>query len=139
MTGFWPIFFLLVVLKIPVLGSIWLVWWASREPEPDTADGTEGGFERRRPQPEAARAAPAAGRTAAAPRRHSGLPAGRAGPVSSSRLRSLLSLAPELAQIGIEVDLDRMTLRGDEALLHPSFLARNRARHLRRRRQRRAA
>jgi hypothetical protein len=50
-TGFWPIFFLLVVLKIPVVGSIWLVWWASREPEPETAEGPEGGFERRRPQP----------------------------------------------------------------------------------------
>ena len=30
--GFWPIFFLLVVLKIPVLGSLWLVWWASKSP-----------------------------------------------------------------------------------------------------------
>jgi hypothetical protein len=46
--GFWAIFFLLVVLKIPVLGSLWLVWWASRaEPLPDDApdDGT-GGFRR---------------------------------------------------------------------------------------------
>jgi len=25
MEGFWPIFFLLVVLKIPVLGALWLV------------------------------------------------------------------------------------------------------------------
>ena len=30
-TGFWPIFFLLVVLKIPVLGAIWLVWWAASD------------------------------------------------------------------------------------------------------------
>ena len=37
--GFWPIFFLIVVLKIPVLGSIWLVWWAS-QPAPD-ADAAE--------------------------------------------------------------------------------------------------
>ena len=40
-TGFWPIFFLLVVLKIPVLGAIWLVWWASQPaPEPEGAPRT---------------------------------------------------------------------------------------------------
>ena len=51
MEGFWPIFFLIVVLKIPVLASLWLVWWASH-PAPE-ADGAEegGGFRRRRPQP----------------------------------------------------------------------------------------
>ena len=31
MTGFWPIFFLMVVLKIPVIYGIWLVWWASHQ------------------------------------------------------------------------------------------------------------
>lgn len=51
-SGFWPIFFLLVVLKIPVLGSLWLVWWASREPEPETAgEDSDGGFKRRNPEP----------------------------------------------------------------------------------------
>ena len=53
MEGFWPIFFLLVVLKIPVLGALWLVWWASRA-EPlaeDAADQDDGGFRRLRPQP----------------------------------------------------------------------------------------
>jgi hypothetical protein len=51
--GFWPIFFLLVVLKIPVLGALWLVWWASRaEPLPDDApDPGDGGFKRFRPEP----------------------------------------------------------------------------------------
>jgi hypothetical protein len=48
--GFWPIFFLLVVLKIPVLGSLWLVWWASREqPLPDEAPDDGGGFRFRNP------------------------------------------------------------------------------------------
>jgi hypothetical protein len=52
MEGFWPIFFLLVVLKIPVLGALWLVWWASQEPEPETAEGDKGdGFNRWRPLP----------------------------------------------------------------------------------------
>jgi hypothetical protein len=51
--GFWPIFFLLVVLKIPVLGALYLVWWASRaEPQPEGAtDEDDGGFRRWRPQP----------------------------------------------------------------------------------------
>jgi hypothetical protein len=40
-------------LKIPVLGSLWLVWWASRaEPLPEDATGQDdGGFRRFRPQP----------------------------------------------------------------------------------------
>jgi hypothetical protein len=50
--GFWPIFFLAVVLKIPVLASLWLVWWASKPvPEPDEAEGSDGGFKRFRPEP----------------------------------------------------------------------------------------
>jgi hypothetical protein len=52
MEGFWPIFFLLVVLKIPVLGALWLVWWASKAPQEDgTADDSGDGFDRRRPLP----------------------------------------------------------------------------------------
>jgi hypothetical protein len=50
--GFWPIFFLLVVLKIPVFGALWLVWWAAKEPEPETAgEDSDGGFRRDRPFP----------------------------------------------------------------------------------------
>jgi hypothetical protein len=50
--GFWPIFFLAVVLKIPVLGALWLVWWASRaEPLPDEAPEDDGGFRFRRTDP----------------------------------------------------------------------------------------
>jgi hypothetical protein len=41
--GFWPIFFLGVVLKVPVAAALYLVWWAVRaEPEveelPDDGD-----------------------------------------------------------------------------------------------------
>src|SRR5689334_5236079 len=51
MHGFLPIFFLLVVLKIPVLGSLWLVWWAAQEPKPDeeASPGSDDGFGRRPP------------------------------------------------------------------------------------------
>jgi len=53
MHGFLPIFFLLVVLKIPVFAALWLVWWASKAPEPDEAtDGSSGDdFNRWRPPP----------------------------------------------------------------------------------------
>lgn len=52
MEGFWPIFFLLVVLKIPVFGALWLVWWASKAPEDEGAAEDSGeGFDRRRPMP----------------------------------------------------------------------------------------
>ena len=48
--GFWPIFFLAVILKIPVLTSIWLVWWASKPaPEAYGAEDSDGGFRRLRP------------------------------------------------------------------------------------------
>ncbi|MFN8160070.1 MAG: hypothetical protein U0R52_03360 [Solirubrobacterales bacterium] len=52
MHGWLPIFFLLVVLKIPVVGAIWLVWWAGRQStEPGAAEESDGGFRRWRPQP----------------------------------------------------------------------------------------
>lgn len=52
MEGFWPIFFLAVVLKIPVLGALWLVWWAIRaEPLVDEAPEDDGGFRFRRSDP----------------------------------------------------------------------------------------
>jgi len=54
MEGFLPIFFLLVVLKIPVFGALWLVWWASKAPQPEDEAGADGGghgFGRWRPLP----------------------------------------------------------------------------------------
>jgi hypothetical protein len=51
MQGFWPIFFLLVVLKIPVLGALWLIWWAARPPEEayEPSNDESGGPNRWRP------------------------------------------------------------------------------------------
>jgi hypothetical protein len=53
MEGFWPIFFLLVVLKIPVFAALWLIWWAGKAPEADSAaeDSGDEGFNRWRPLP----------------------------------------------------------------------------------------
>ena len=57
MEGFWPIFFLGVVLKIPIAAALFLVWYAVRaEPETEELpDEGEHGFRRwrrtpRRPQ-----------------------------------------------------------------------------------------
>ena len=105
MTGFWPIFFLAVVLKIPVLASIWLVWWAAKQhDEPEMASDESGGSFKRRPRPKLPRGprrgphgGGAAVPTETAPpyRSHPVRPAGAPG--SSSRLLNPLSLAPDLA------------------------------------------
>ena len=55
MEGFWPIFFLMVILKIPVGALLYLVWWAFRAstvPEEGTQpdDGRFRHF-RREPKP----------------------------------------------------------------------------------------
>jgi len=47
-------FFLLVVLKVPVVGMIYLLWWAAQpNPEPEAADDGDHGDDhgRRRPLP----------------------------------------------------------------------------------------
>jgi hypothetical protein len=53
MEGFWPIFFLAVILKIPIIGAMALIWWAIRaEPlEQANPDSDDGGFRRRPRQP----------------------------------------------------------------------------------------
>jgi hypothetical protein len=54
MEGFWPIFYLAVILKIPVAALLYLVWWAIRQSD-QPADATEGdgnhGFRRWRAEP----------------------------------------------------------------------------------------
>ena len=53
MEGFLPIFFLGVVLKIPVFGALYLIYWAARaEPETEAASDDDGhGFRRWRADP----------------------------------------------------------------------------------------
>jgi hypothetical protein len=48
--SFWGFFWLMVVLKIPIVALLWLVWWAIRqEPEPVVGpDDGEGGQRRDR-------------------------------------------------------------------------------------------
>jgi hypothetical protein len=48
--GFWAIFWLAIVLKIPVVFALWLVWYAIRaEPELEHDSSPEGGGSDRHP------------------------------------------------------------------------------------------
>ncbi|MBA3262680.1 MAG: hypothetical protein H0T69_09485, partial [Thermoleophilaceae bacterium] len=52
MHGFWAVFWLAVILKIPIVALLGIVWWAVRQPpvpEADLEDG--GGGSRRDPHP----------------------------------------------------------------------------------------
>lgn len=53
MEGYWPILFLLIVLKVPAVGMIWLLYWAAtNEQENGVLDeGEDGGGGKRRPNP----------------------------------------------------------------------------------------
>jgi hypothetical protein len=87
--GFWAFFWLMVVMKIPLLGALAIIWYALKAPEPeaDRADGDGGSFRdhgprirpphppRRGPHGDPAPRSPARVRTAHAPRR---VPAGHA-------------------------------------------------------------
>jgi hypothetical protein len=51
MEGFWPIFFLAVILKIPVIGAMLLVWWAVRaKPETEEVPPKDDHHFKRRPR-----------------------------------------------------------------------------------------
>jgi hypothetical protein len=51
MHGFWAVFWLAVILKIPIVALLTIVWWAIRaEPEPATGREEDGGS-RRGPHP----------------------------------------------------------------------------------------
>jgi hypothetical protein len=52
MSGFWAVFWLAIILKIPIAALFLIIWWAIREPpvpEADPEDG--GGGSRRDPHP----------------------------------------------------------------------------------------
>jgi hypothetical protein len=43
MHGFWGVFWLAVILKIPIVALLTIVWWAVREPPVPEADHEDGG------------------------------------------------------------------------------------------------
>jgi hypothetical protein len=49
-SGFWAIFWLAVVLKIPIIALLLIVWWAIKaEPLPEAGPSDGGGSDRHRP------------------------------------------------------------------------------------------
>jgi hypothetical protein len=53
MDGFWAVFWLAVILKIPIVALLTIVWWAIRaapEPAADTDDGRGGPRRDRHPR-----------------------------------------------------------------------------------------
>ncbi len=53
MEELWPYIFLFLVLKVPVVGMIYLLWWAAQTPEVETTEDDGGNDDRgrRRPRP----------------------------------------------------------------------------------------
>jgi hypothetical protein len=46
----WTLFYMVVILKIPMVAALWLVWWAiKQEPEPEEAPGEDRGPRRKLP------------------------------------------------------------------------------------------
>jgi hypothetical protein len=46
----WTIFYMVVILKIPMIACLWLVWWAiKQEPDPEEASGEDRGPRRKLP------------------------------------------------------------------------------------------
>jgi hypothetical protein len=60
----WGFLWLMVALKVPIAALLYLVWYASREPEPETGSSDDGGAKRRasphprRPRPRGPRRGP---------------------------------------------------------------------------------
>lgn len=43
MSGFWAMFWLILVMKIPIAALLYIVWWALRDPPLPGADPGDGG------------------------------------------------------------------------------------------------
>lgn len=75
MTGFWAIFWLAVVMKLPIAALLYLVWWAAKEPPaPEAPEHGDGGSRLGDPHPRVGpphppRRGPHTGPAPSAPRR----------------------------------------------------------------------
>ncbi|HMT06346.1 MAG: hypothetical protein KDB48_02310 [Solirubrobacterales bacterium] len=89
MSGYWPVLFMLIALKVPAIAMIWLLYWASTNEAEDGVldEGEDDGGSRRKPRPRLPRGprrAPHGGGAARAPLPRSP----RAEPVVGMRVRS---------------------------------------------------
>lgn len=51
MGGFWTVFWIAVVLKIPLVALLWIVWWAIKDPPGVEPEDDGGGGSDRDPHP----------------------------------------------------------------------------------------
>ena len=51
MEGFWAVFWLALVLKIPIFMLLYIVWWAVKDPPLAAVDGRDDGGSDRDPRP----------------------------------------------------------------------------------------
>jgi hypothetical protein len=47
MNGFWAVFWLAVIMKIPICLLLYIVWWAAKDPPDEWAAGDDDGGSRR--------------------------------------------------------------------------------------------
>jgi hypothetical protein len=48
----WTLFFMMVILKIPLVAALYLIWWAVKEePRPEESPAEDGPGPRRKPPP----------------------------------------------------------------------------------------
>jgi hypothetical protein len=89
----WTFIWLLLILKIPIVGLLLLVRWAVRqEPEPQDASGADGGIG---PAPKPLHPTHPRARLPRAPRRG---PHGEPAPVSPARVRTVTARAGKAAR-----------------------------------------
>ncbi len=87
----WTIFYMVVILKIPMIAALWLVWWAiKQEPFPEEATGEDRGPRRKLPPlPRWPRRGPVGGgagcKTAPCPQADGGTHVTRPAPVYARR------------------------------------------------------
>jgi hypothetical protein len=56
--GFWAVFWIAVVMKIPIVMLLWIVWWAIKDPPLAEADERGDGGSDRDPRPHPRRRPP---------------------------------------------------------------------------------
>lgn len=48
----WTFVYLMLALKLPIIGALWIVWWAvKQDPDAQSDPRDDGGNQRRRPHP----------------------------------------------------------------------------------------
>ncbi len=90
----WTLFYMIVILKIPMIAALWLVWWAiKQEPDPEESTDEDRGPRRKLPPlPRWPRRGPAGGgagcKTAACPQVNGGTRTKRPAPAYARRIEN---------------------------------------------------